>query len=64
MFVGDSGNDQVMFQHFAHSVGVANIRRFASQLQHLPRYITPSERGCGFAEVARAIVQARTPATP
>lgn len=59
VFVGDSGNDQVMFQHFPHSVGVANIRRFADQLQYLPRYITPSERGCGFAEVAHAIVQAR-----
>jgi hypothetical protein len=63
VFVGDSGNDQVMFQHFAHSVGVANIRRFAHQLQHLPTYITPSERGRGFAEVARAIVQTRTAPT-
>jgi len=54
-FVGDSGNDQVMFQHFTHSFGVANVRRFAQQLTHLPRYITPSERGAGFAEVARAI---------
>lgn len=54
-FVGDSGNDQVMFQHFTHSFGVANVRRFTQQLTHLPRYITPSERGAGFAEVARAI---------
>lgn len=64
VFVGDSGNDQVMFQHFPHSVGVANIRRFADRLQHLPRYITPSERGQGFAEVAQAIVQARHADTP
>lgn len=54
-FVGDSGNDQVMFRHFPHSVGVANVRHFAERLTHLPRYITPSERGAGFAEVARAI---------
>jgi HAD superfamily hydrolase (TIGR01484 family) len=59
VFVGDSGNDQPMFEHFTHSVGVANIRRFESQLQHLPRYITPSERGAGFAEVAAAILEAR-----
>ena len=58
VFVGDSGNDQAMFQHFPHSVGVANIRRFADQLQHLPTYITPCERGRGFAEVAQAILQA------
>ncbi len=60
VFVGDSGNDQAMFQHFTHSVGVANIRRFESQLHYLPRYITQSERGAGFAEVAAAILQART----
>lgn len=57
-FVGDSGNDQAMFEHFKHSVGVANIRRFEAQLTHLPRYITDGERGAGFAEVATAIVSA------
>jgi HAD superfamily hydrolase (TIGR01484 family) len=59
VFVGDSGNDQAMFQHFTHSVGVANIQRFAPQLTHLPNYITPSERGAGFAEVAMAILRAK-----
>jgi HAD superfamily hydrolase (TIGR01484 family) len=59
VFVGDSGNDQAMFQHFTHSVGVANIRRYAAELTHLPRYIAPSERGAGFAEVVNAILQAR-----
>jgi HAD superfamily hydrolase (TIGR01484 family) len=58
VFVGDSGNDQAMFQHFTHSVGVANIRRFESQLTYLPRYITPSERGAGFAEVAKMLLNA------
>jgi HAD superfamily hydrolase (TIGR01484 family) len=61
VFVGDSGNDQAMFEHFNHSVGVANIRRFESQLTHLPRYISPSAHGAGFAEVARAVLQARAP---
>jgi HAD superfamily hydrolase (TIGR01484 family) len=56
VFVGDSGNDQAMFQHFTHSVGVANIRRFESQLTHLPHYITPSERGAGFAEVVKMLL--------
>lgn len=58
-YVGDSTNDQVMFQHFAHSVGVANIRHFAPRLAHLPRYVTQAERGAGFAEVAQAILAAR-----
>jgi HAD superfamily hydrolase (TIGR01484 family) len=56
VYVGDSTNDQIMFEHFAHSVGVANIQRFATQLTHPPRYVTPSERGAGFAEVAKCIL--------
>lgn len=63
VYVGDSTNDQLMFQHFPHSVGVANVRRFASELACLPRYITPSERGAGFAEVASLVLAAR-PAVP
>ncbi len=59
VYVGDSTNDQLMFQHFPHSVGVANIRRFEAQLAHKPRYITRSERGGGFAEVAQLLLQAR-----
>jgi HAD superfamily hydrolase (TIGR01484 family) len=58
-FVGDSTNDQMMFEHFPHSVGVANVRRFAAQLVRLPRYITPSERGAGFAQTARTIIEAK-----
>ena len=59
VYVGDSANDQVMFQHFTHSVGVANIRCFADQLTHPPRYITQAERGAGFAELARHLLQGR-----
>ena len=58
VYVGDSTNDQLMFEHFPHSVGVANIRRFEAELTHLPRYIAPSERGAGFAEVAAALLSA------
>jgi HAD superfamily hydrolase (TIGR01484 family) len=59
VFVGDSLNDQVMFQHFPHSVGVANVARFVPQLQHLPRYVTQGARGAGFAELARHILAGR-----
>jgi HAD superfamily hydrolase (TIGR01484 family) len=58
-YVGDSTNDQLMFEAFAHSIGVANIRRFMAQLTHKPRYVTAGERGAGFAEVVRAILAAR-----
>ncbi|MFC5500341.1 HAD-IIB family hydrolase [Caenimonas terrae] len=58
VYVGDSTNDVLMFEHFPHSVGVANIRRFEAELSHPPEYVTPSERGAGFAEVAQAILSA------
>lgn len=56
VYVGDSTNDQVMFQHIPNSVGVANIRRFEAELHWRPRYVSQGERGAGFAEVARAIL--------
>lgn len=55
-YVGDSTNDEAMFRRFRHSIGVANIARFADQLEYAPRYVTRSERGAGFAEVARSLV--------
>ena len=59
VFIGDSTNDELMFEALPNSVGVANVRRFEAQLTHLPRYITQAERGAGFAEVARALLAAR-----
>jgi HAD superfamily hydrolase (TIGR01484 family) len=57
VFIGDSTNDQLMFQHLPQTVGVANIARFASQMDYLPKYVTPSERGAGFAEMAAALLK-------
>ena len=59
VYVGDSTNDQLMFRHFTNSVGVANIRRFEAELTHHPRYITPGERGAGFAEVVHTLLSSR-----
>jgi len=59
LYVGDSTNDQLMFQHLPLTVGVANLRRFADQLQHWPTYITQAERGAGFAEVVRRLLAER-----
>jgi HAD superfamily hydrolase (TIGR01484 family) len=59
VYVGDSTNDQLMFEAFANSVAVANIARFLSELKHKPRYVTHGARGAGFAEVAAAVLEAR-----
>jgi hydroxymethylpyrimidine pyrophosphatase-like HAD family hydrolase len=61
VYVGDSTNDQLMFEVFPNAVGVANIRRFLPELTHLPRYVTRQPRGAGFVEVAQAVLAARVP---
>jgi hydroxymethylpyrimidine pyrophosphatase-like HAD family hydrolase len=60
VFAGDSPNDAPMFAYLPNAVGVANIRRFEADLPHPPRYVTPSECGAGFAELARKIIEARS----
>jgi hydroxymethylpyrimidine pyrophosphatase-like HAD family hydrolase len=55
-FVGDSPNDQAAFAFFPHSIGVANVARYAAVLTPPPRYITPSPGGHGFAEAIAAIL--------
>lgn len=62
LYVGDSSNDQVVFEHLPHSVGVANIARFVPQLRHRPAWVTQGERGQGFAQVVDAVLAARAQA--
>jgi hydroxymethylpyrimidine pyrophosphatase-like HAD family hydrolase len=59
VYVGDSTNDQLMFGHFALSVGVANLMQFAAELTTWPAYLTEQPRGAGFAEVAQRVLAAR-----
>ena len=59
VFIGDSTNDELMFEAFPNSVGVANVRRFEAQLIVKPRYIAGEERGAGFAEFVEALLAAR-----
>jgi HAD superfamily hydrolase (TIGR01484 family) len=59
LFVGDSPNDAPLFEYFPLSVGVANVRRFAARLEHAPAYVTASESGAGFAELAARLLAAR-----
>lgn len=50
--VGDSPNDQPLFEVLPLSVGVANIRRYWNGLSHRPAVVTPGEGGFGFAQFA------------
>jgi HAD superfamily hydrolase (TIGR01484 family) len=59
LFVGDSPNDEPMFEFFDFSVGVANIESQLHRLKHPPKYVTPSKGGEGFVEVAQYLLSAR-----
>jgi HAD superfamily hydrolase (TIGR01484 family) len=59
VFVGDSPNDAPLFGYFPNAVGVANVRDFAGTLEAEPAYVTEARAGAGFAELARAILEAR-----
>jgi hypothetical protein len=48
-----------MFEHFTHSVGVANIMQFESDLKHFPKYIATQVRGAGFSEVQLSLSHAK-----
>ena len=56
VYVGDSTNDQPMFEHIPLSIGVANIAAFVDRLRVLPACVTRGERGQGFAEVVDALL--------
>lgn len=59
VFVGDSPNDEPMFGFFPNAVGVANVLAFRSRMRALPAWVTSSEAGGGFVEVAECLLAAR-----
>jgi len=58
VYVGDSPNDAPMFEFFPNSVGVANIKRFASMVKTPPTFITNASSGAGFAELVEHLLRA------
>jgi HAD superfamily hydrolase (TIGR01484 family) len=59
VFVGDSPNDQPMFDFFPNAAGVANVRDMADLMTVFPAWVTPSRGSAGFAELADALLAAR-----
>ncbi len=55
-FIGDSPNDEPMFEFFPLTFGVSNLSQFESQLKHFPTYIAPSPGGEGFKEISQKII--------
>ncbi|MCB0413261.1 MAG: HAD-IIB family hydrolase [Bdellovibrionales bacterium] len=56
-FIGDSPNDEPMFEAFIHSFAVSNIKDFSKQLIHPPSYVTPSPGGFGFVEFTQSLLK-------
>ncbi|MCK5312278.1 MAG: HAD-IIB family hydrolase [Desulfobacteraceae bacterium] len=56
IFIGDSPNDEPMFEYFPNSVGVANVLEFYDRLEFKPSLITQEEGGMGFAQLAKMLV--------
>lgn len=59
VFIGDSGNDAAAFAWFKHTIGVANVVHFLDRLSLPPKYVAQTERGEGFAEIARTLLAKR-----
>ena len=59
LYIGDSPNDEPMFEWFPYSVGVANIGKYLDQLTHHPRWITRASSGAGFVEMTDLLIEAR-----
>lgn len=53
-FIGDSLNDESMFEQFTNTAGVANIAWVKDKLKHHPKYITSQAGGHGFVELCQA----------
>ena len=51
IFIGDSPNDEPMFEFFKHSFAVKNIEAFLPSLEHQPKYLIPEDGGDGFAKL-------------
>ncbi len=58
IFIGDSPNDESMFEQFEVTVGVHNIVKFLPALSASPNYITAQSGGFGFVELAQALLAA------
>ncbi len=60
IFIGDSPNDEPMFEKFNNSFGVANINDFTQQLKYLPTFVATKRGGEGFAEIAALVLEKQT----
>jgi HAD superfamily hydrolase (TIGR01484 family) len=52
VYVGDSPNDEPLFEKFPGSVGVANVTQYFPKMKRFPKFVTEKPCGLGFRELA------------
>jgi HAD superfamily hydrolase (TIGR01484 family) len=55
-FVGDSPNDEPMFEFFENSFAVSNVQKFVKSMKHLPQFVSVGPGGDGFSEIVDRIL--------
>lgn len=60
IFVGDSPNDEPMFEFLPYSFAVANIKEYLDDLVHRPAFVTERAEGEGFNQVADRLLALTT----
>ena len=55
-YIGDSPNDSPMFSFFERSIGVANVVRYTSVMDHWPAYVCNKESADGFTEALEILL--------
>ncbi|MBN22991.1 MAG: HAD family hydrolase [Bdellovibrionaceae bacterium] len=59
LYIGDSPNDEPMFNVFQWSVAVSNIQPFLKQIKKYPQWITQEYSGKGFVEMSERMILSR-----
>ena len=59
IYIGDSQNDEPMFEKLKNTIAVANIKFFFNRLKYFPTYITEKESAQGFHEASEIILKNR-----
>ena len=59
-FVGDSPNDEPMFEFFKNSFAVKNVEKFLPQMKFHPAFIASERGGKGFAQICQKILKRET----
>lgn len=59
IYVGDSPNDEPMFEAIPLSVGVANVLDFNHVMKHMPHYICSKRAADGFFELVQILCDGR-----